>query len=418
MTATTTGVSARVKLGVLVIPLVALAIFINYVDRGNLATAGPLIKDELHLNARQFGLLISGFSWTYVAAMPLAGWASERIGAYRTMAIGLAIWSLATLMTGFAGGFAALFALRLALGVGESVAFPCSSKIIAEHVPPHRLGFANSLMSLGLSLGPAFGVFFGGLLMADFGWRAVFLGFGALSLVWLAPWIAATQGVSRAYHAAKPDEAPSPSFLKILARRELWGISWGHLAGNYGFYFVISWLPLYLVKARGFTMGEMATLSGFVYLTYAASAFISGWISDRWIAAGAAHGMARKTLSSTALISGAVGLLITAWAGPAASLAGLFLTGAGFGLNSPHIFATAQRLAGRRAIGKWMGVQNCIGNVSGIVGPLVTGAIIDATGSFQMAFITTAGVALSGLIGWHLLIPKVEPLDWADTPGF
>ncbi|MDB5451561.1 MAG: major facilitator transporter, partial [Caulobacteraceae bacterium] len=111
------GASARPKLGMLVIPLLALAIFINYVDRGNLATAGPLIKDELNLTASQFGLLVSAFSWTYVAAMPLAGWASERIGAYRTMAIGLAIWSLATLATGFAGGLTAILLLRLALGL-------------------------------------------------------------------------------------------------------------------------------------------------------------------------------------------------------------------------------------------------------------------------------------------------------------
>jgi MFS family permease len=187
MTTATAGASARAKLGALVVPLLALAIFINYVDRGNLATAGPLIKDEFALSATDFGQLIAAFSWTYVAAMPLAGWASERIGAYRTMAIGLAIWSLATLLTGFASGFAMLFALRLALGFGESVAFPCSSKIIAEHVPHHRLGFANSLISQGLSLGSAFGIFFGGMLMGQFGWRQVFLMFGAVSLLWLVP---------------------------------------------------------------------------------------------------------------------------------------------------------------------------------------------------------------------------------------
>jgi MFS family permease len=408
------ALASRAKLGMMVIPLLALAIFINYVDRGNLATAGPLIKDEFELSATAFGQLVAAFSWTYVAAMPLAGWASERIGAYRTMAIGLAIWSLATLLTGFASGFVMLFALRLALGLGESVAFPCSSKIIAENVAPARLGLANSLMTQGVSFGPAFGVFFGGILMGALGWRQVFLLFGALSLLWLIPWIAATRKHSRDYHAERPTAPPPASFWAILKRRELWGLAIAHVSGNYGFYFVISWLPLYLVKARGFTMTEMATLGGFIYLAYAAAAFLGGLVTDRWIEAGATHGAARKTIATLAHVTGALGLMITAFAGPQVSLAGLFVAGIGLGLVSPHIFATAQRLAGPRAIGKWIGVQNALGNLSGIVGPIVTGWIIDATGGFQWAFVLSAVVTLAGLIGWLLIIPRIEPLSWDD----
>jgi MFS family permease len=414
MSAAAPALAVRARLGMMVIPLLALAIFINYVDRGNLATAGPLIKDEFALSATAFGQLVAAFSWTYVAAMPLAGWASERIGAYRTMAIGLAIWSLATLLTGFASGFAMLFALRLALGVGESVAFPCSSKIIAEHVPPARLGLVNSLMTQGVSFGPAFGIFFGGILMGAFGWRQVFLLFGALSLLWLVPWIAATRRHSRDYHAARPTAARPLSFWAILRRRELWGLTLAHVSGNYGFYFVITWMPLYLVKVRGFTMAEMATLGGFVYLAYAAAAFVGGLVTDRWIERGATHGLARKTVAAIAHLTGAAGLLISAFAGPRVSLAGLFVTGIGLGLVSPHIFATAQRLAGQRAIGKWIGVQNCLGNLSGIVGPIVTGWIIDTTGGYQGGFALSAAVTLAGLVGWLVIIPRVEPLSWDD----
>jgi MFS family permease len=408
---TTAAARAEMKLGPVVIPLLALALFINYVDRGNLATAAPLIKDELKLSASQLGVLISAFSWTYVAAMPLAGWLAERIGAYRTMALGLGVWSLATMATGFAGGFAAILALRLLLGLGESVAFPCSSKIISEHVEHRKLGGANGLMSQGLSLGPAFGVFFGGLLMADLGWRRVFLFFGALSFLWLVPWILSTRRLSAAYRA-EPDPLPAPSFAAILKRRELWGVAIGHLAGNYGFYFVVSWMPLYLVKARGYSVPEMATIGGLVYLVYAASAGLGGVITDRWIARGATQGTARKTIATFAHLIGAVGLLMTPFGGRELALAGLFVTGVGFGLVSPHTFATAQVLAGPRATGKWMGVQNCIGNLSGIVGPLVTGVIIDRTGGYGGAFVLTAVIAVAGLGGWLLLIPRVQPLDW------
>src|SRR4051812_28339688 len=87
-------------LGRAIVPLLALAVFINYVDRGNLATAAPLIKGELHLTAGQLGLLISAFFWTYVPAQILAAWLAERISAYRVLALGLGVWSIATAMTG------------------------------------------------------------------------------------------------------------------------------------------------------------------------------------------------------------------------------------------------------------------------------------------------------------------------------
>ena len=122
-------------LGAAVVPLLALAVFINYVDRGNLATAAPLMKDELHLTGTQIGLLISSFFWTYVPAQILAAWLAERFNAYRVLAMGLALWSVATALSGLATGFAALLALRLVLGVGEGAAFPCSSKLIGSTCP-------------------------------------------------------------------------------------------------------------------------------------------------------------------------------------------------------------------------------------------------------------------------------------------
>jgi MFS family permease len=119
-----------------VVALMGLCVFINYVDRGNLATAAPLIKDQLRLTETQVGVLIAAFSWTYTPSMFLAGWLCERINPYRTLALGLLVWSLATAATGLAQGFGALIILRLVLGVGESAAFPASSALIGRHLEP------------------------------------------------------------------------------------------------------------------------------------------------------------------------------------------------------------------------------------------------------------------------------------------
>src|SRR5258706_7796100 len=122
MASRTFAVEARPAGVTMMVAMLALAIFINYVDRGNLATAGPLIKTELNLSNTEFGLLVSAFFWTYTPAQLLAGWLAQRFNTYVVMGWGLALWALATIATGLAGSLATLLALRLLLGLGESVA--------------------------------------------------------------------------------------------------------------------------------------------------------------------------------------------------------------------------------------------------------------------------------------------------------
>jgi MFS family permease len=393
-----------------VVGLLALAVFLNYVDRGNLATAAPLIKDALHLSASQVGVLIAAFFWTYTPCQLLAGWLIERIDAYRTLALGLGLWSLATACTGLVGGFGALIALRLALGLGESAAFPASSTLLARHLPQHRLGLANGLIGLGLSLGPAFGTFAGGLLMARIGWRAVFLVFGLISLFWLVPWLLRTRHLSRAAAAAPPGKGPS--YLGLLRRRDAWGAYLGHFSANYATYFVLSWMPLYLVKVRGYSVSAMAEIGGLIYLAYAASNALAGWATDAWIRGGASVNAVRKTAAAACHVTIAAGLMMSAMGDARASVAGLFVAAIGMGLNSAGIFAIGQTLAGPWAAPKWIGAQNLAGNVAGMVGPLITGWLVDRTGAFTWAFVLSAAIALAGAVGWALVIRKVAPLDW------
>jgi len=161
-------VAGRSVIGFGVVGLLAIGMFINYVDRGNLSTAAPLIKDQLHLNNTQAGFLLSAFFWAYTPFQPIAGWLAERINPYRTLALGVALWSLATALIGIAGSFAGLFVLRLLLGVGESSVFPANAKILARDLTPHHLGSANGVIGAGQALGPAIGTFAGGMLMATY----------------------------------------------------------------------------------------------------------------------------------------------------------------------------------------------------------------------------------------------------------
>ncbi|MEO8726547.1 MAG: MFS transporter, partial [Acidobacteriaceae bacterium] len=132
------------------VALLTILLLINYVDRGNLSIAAPLIKDELHLDPWQLGILFSAFFWTYTALQFVMGWLVDRYEVNVVVATGFLIWSLATAATGLVRGFALLLLVRLILGIGESVVFPSCSKILARYAPEEQRGFANGAIIAGL----------------------------------------------------------------------------------------------------------------------------------------------------------------------------------------------------------------------------------------------------------------------------
>ena len=343
--------------------LVTAAVFINYIDRGNLATAAPLMQDELHLSASQLGMLLSAFYYGYVVCMPAMGWLAERYGAKRVLAAGVTIWSLATMTTGLAGGFASLLALRVLLGIGESVAFPCASKVLAHAVQVSRLGVANGFLSFGYLLGPAVGTLLGGYLMTVLGWRAVFMAFGAVSLLWLWPWSRVAM-IPSAAPGQSSAETP-PSFPQILRRRELWGASLGHFASNYGYYFIVSWLPFYLIKSRGFSMGSMVAIASWAYLLNALSALAMGWLADRWIRGGRSPTPVYKGIMAANHLAGIACMIGMVTPPATGSIAALFVFEIVSGCSYPGLFAIPQILAGPRASARVGGSAECRGQPGG-----------------------------------------------------
>ncbi len=203
-----------------------------------------------------------------------------------------------------------------------------------------------------------------------------------------------------------------------MRRREVWGASLGHFCGNYAFYFVISWLPLYLVKARGLSVEHMAELGGLIYVVYAISSMTVGRLSDRWIRSGASDNRVRKTAIIAAHSMMTASLLVISFGNLTVSVIGLLFAGVAFGFNTPTLYSIGQTLAGPRVTGRWMGIQNCVGNVAGIVGPVITGFVVDRTGQYYWAFIIAALIAAAGIIGWGPMISAVVLLNWdSETTG-
>jgi len=395
----------------LVVLMTAL-LFVNYVDRGNLATVGPLLIDQQGLSNAQLGLLLSAFYFTYAPAQLLAGWLCERVDVYRLLALAVAIWSLTTAATGLTVGFASLLALRLLLGLGESVVFPASSRLFAQLVPERRRGAANGWMAVGLAIGPAFGTFAGSLLAGHFGWQASFLVFGGLSMLWLWPWARFMRTVPQASPGAfgRP-----PSYREMLGKRAAWGAFLGHFSSNYSFYFLISWLPTYLVQVRGLSMRQMGMVGGlFFYSVVAISCVAGGCYSDRMIARGASVNSVRKGFVVYGQLGVGVCLIVCAVA-PLLALASLLVSAVFIGIESGPVYNIAQTLAGPRAAGRWVGVQNFFGNLAGIVAPYATGLMVERSGQYAWAFLVAGAITFAGAAAWGWMIPRVETLAWRDA---
>jgi MFS transporter, ACS family, D-galactonate transporter len=389
--------------------LMGIATFINYVDRGNLSIAAPLLKDELRLSASQLGILLSAFFWTYAFLQPVAGWLVDRLNVNWVFAGGFLLWSAATAATGIVQLFWTLFLLRLILGVGESVAYPSYSRIIAVNFPEEHRGLANAVISAGLVLGPGFGMLLGGMLMGRFGWRPFFMVLGVVSLLWLVPWI---KWMPQGSGSARVEAKGAPSFIQFLRLRSAWGTSAGLFCVNYVSYFLITWLPFYLVRERHFSMDAMARAGGAIYLVSAGFTTLCGWVSDRWIVAGGTPTLVRKAFVGGGLAFAGICLSLSAIGSPAVCVAMLLLGMMGFGASSSNVWAITQRLAGPQAAGRWTGFQNFVGNLAGVIAPTVTGFVVDRTGHFYWAFAIVTAVALLGTLSWAFVVGPVEQVIW------
>jgi MFS family permease len=394
----------------LLILLLGAAVFLNYVDRGAVGIAAPLMKSDLNLSATEFGLIVSAFFWVYAPVQLLVGWLVDRFSVYRLMAGGVLLWAIATLAMGFAGGFTSLLVLRIMLGVGETIAFPGGSKIITRHVAPERRGIANAALALGIALGPAAGTLAGGLILAEFGWRAIFIVFGLVTLLWLAPWQMTVRNLKGATPAGSERERHVP-IGKLIGKWPLWSMSIAHIASNYVFYFLLAWLPLFLVQSRGLSLRDMTLLATLGYAVQAIAALAFGLVSDWWTRGGRSEASVRRWMMTGGQMVAAAAVFGLAYADSNVEI-GLLLciAGAATGALSLNTYAVAQMFSGPRAAGTWVGIQNAIGNLSGIFGPIITGVIVDRAG-YNTAFVVTAAVAAAGALWWLVGVPRIQEVE-------
>jgi len=232
---------------------------------------------------------------------------------------------------------------------------------------------------------------------------------GAASLAWLIPWI---KWMPRGKGIALERLADPPSVLEILKQRSAWGSCGGLFCGNYFWYFLLTWLPSYMVMERHFSMDRMATMGALAYLAIGLSSALCGWLSDRWIAAGGTPTRVRKTFTVGGLTLSTVILPVVTVHDKDLSMALLFLACIFFGMWSSNHWALIQTLAGPPAAGKWTGIQNGVGNLAGVAAPALTGWLVRRTHEFFWPFAVATGIVLAGACFYMFVIGPIVQVDW------
>lgn len=398
-----------------ILPLLLTAsMFINYIDRSNLSIAAPLLQKEMTLTLAQIGVLSSAFFWTYALfqLLGISGWLCDRFPVSAVLTISAVLWGASTIVTGLLSSFWAIYSMRLVLGAGESLAYPCYSRILASDVPQKMRGRANALLDAASKLGPALGLLLGGLLMVKFGWRIFFITLGVASLGWAALW--------RYFTRRHPERADSETNIKISIRQALrsrssWGTFAGHFCGNYVWFFLLLWLPTYLVEDKGLSLRSMTSIGSVAYFVIAFGTLCAGWFSDWRIGRGQSPTVVRKSIVVGGMLGSSLIVLAGVIHSTSSSLCLLFVVCFAFGTYTSNHWAITQTIAGPALAGRWTGLQNGVGNFSGIAAAWVTGEIATRTGSFRGAFAVTAVMAVTAALMWGLVVGPVCELSFEEA---
>jgi len=395
----------------IIIGLLTLGTTIAYVDRSNIsvALAVPDFKRLFHLTDQQRGTLNSAFFWSYALLQIPAGWLVDRYGVKTPYAIAFLFWSLVSAVTGLAGSVYQFVALRVMLGVGESLVTPASMRWIRFHFGENQRGLAVGVFMSGTKFGPAIGAPIAAWLIAAYGWRAMFVVLGLGGLIWLIPWLLLVGNDDRQMerHEAARTTAPARvPFARVMASPVIWGTIVGTFCYMYFVYFCMTWMPAYFVERRHLSLASMGLYTFFSFAGMAGMAALAGWAADRRIARGGDPVRVRKAftiagflMASTEVIGGLSDSVSVALFFAVFSLTGL-------GLATANYWALTQTLIPGGAIGRIVGIQNCAANLPGIVAPILTGWLKQSTGSYDAPMQATWVFLILGVVAYVFLVKE------------
>jgi ACS family glucarate transporter-like MFS transporter len=433
----------RTRARFLILLILFIVTTISYADRATLAMTGPAVAKQLGLSPVMMGYVLSSFAIAYVIAQIPGGMLLDRYGSKPVYVAALALWSVFTILQGFAGlltGFAAaaaLFTLRFLMGVAEAPGFPANARIVATWFPSSERGTASAIFNASqyfslVAFAPLMGVLVQGL-----GWESVFFvmgGFGIVAAIVFARYVQPPR-LSKHVNAAELDyierggalvdledaQASGPTMFtwhnirQVLANRMLLGIYLGQYCINVLTYFFATWFPIYLVQQRHLSILQAGFISAIPAIFGFLGGVLGGIVSDALLRRTGSITFARKAplLVGMLLATVIVGcnyvesqwLIIT------------IMTAAFFGKGLASLgWAVISDTSPRELAGVTGGIFNMVGNTAGIVTPIVIGYIVGGTGSFDGALIFVGAHCLLTIVAYFVITKDIVRLTLQPAP--
>ena len=427
MTEATAASTSQWRTRYTVVSMCFLATFVCYIDRVNISVAIIPMAEEFGWDHGTQGIVLSSFYVGYLVMQIAGGRLADRYGGALVLGLGVLLWSLFTIVTPWGAflGFFVLLLARVGMGLGEAVTFPSVYSMVTRWIPVNERSKAIAFNASGIPIGTVFALLVTPVIVQYLGWEWAFYLFGLVGVAWYAGWrylVTSTPQehprISAAELAHIESNAPamgaaegSPPWREFLSNGPLWAIIVAHFCNNWTLYVVLSWLPIYVNQGLGVDFASVGLISMLPHIASFLFLNVLGNFADRLLTRGYDVTRVRKTMQTIAFGGLAVCLLLipevtTVWAA-----IGLMCLGKMFGAFGMGGHSVNHMDIGPRHAGTLMGITNTAGTIPGIVAVVVTGFILEATGSWDLVFQITAGVTLFGMVFYVLFASGEKQFD-------
>jgi MFS family permease len=390
-----------------IIGLLSFGMIVAYLSRSNLAVALTLpdLVKAFHLSDTDRGTLNSSFFWAYAVLQIPAGWLVDRYGVKWPYALGFLFWCVASAGTALVNSVAQLIALRVLVGIGESVVAPASYRWIRLNFAERERGLAVGLYMTGTKIGPAIGTPLAAWLIMGYGWQTMFVLVGAGGLIWLIPWMLLVKDGNREPRQTLEAAAMKAlSFGLLLASPVTWGTVIATFSYMYFVYFCMTWMPAYFMEMRHLSLSQMGAYTFFSFAGMAVVAALAGWAADLLIGRGGDPVTIRKWFTIAGFAIACTELIGAHSSSVAVALTFSIVSLSGLGLATANYWALTQTLIPVSAIGRVSGIQNCAASIAGIAAPIFTGWLKQQTHSYEAPMMACFVFLLAGVLSYVFMV--------------